>query len=182
MLFLHRHAFLFVCIILVQYHFCFLFSSDEECMIVKTKIPFKVSVEMVPCPQNLYKKSNKLFDPEQCFTKKAALWCIKKESLDQKIEPVTRCQNVVPFGMAVLSDNKKFMMRPFAKLQQQVCTGQNHYRLQDDNYDIEYGYSFLLIGNHLYNDPLPEAYRKYLAEQYYTKRSTLWCVRQSSVK
>lgn len=120
MLFLPRYAFLFICLFLVQYHSCLLFSIHKADRV-------ESSVEMVPL-------------------------------------------------------SKKVIMRPFAKLQQQVRAGVNHYRLDDDDYDAQFGYNYLLIGNDLYNEPLPEAYRKYLTEQYYTRRSTLWCVRSNSQK
>jgi hypothetical protein len=125
----------------------------------------KMQHDMIPFRENAYSKPYKMFQtPEQCCTKKATLWCIWFDGHHEYMRL------------------RAMTMKPFGRLEYYNYDKVQRHRLQDDNYDEQSGYNFLLIGNDLYNDPLPEAYRNYLPEQYYTKRSKLWCVRTVSQK
>lgn len=91
---------------------------------------------------------------EQCYTKKAAMWCIvKHEEPEKKL-----CVNNIPFV-----SKKMIEMQPFDPILY---------------YHAEFKYAFLSLGTFLYNQVVPEIYWKHPPEQCYTKKATLFCVKK----
>lgn len=179
MLFLQRQSLLCVCIILMQFYACLVVSAPANdhfagvsSVCAVTKIPFKISVEMKPFDKNLYQKPYKMFDPEQCYTRRAALWCVQLNTSAEACIHKPPCSTIVPF------ENKKITiplsLSSFAAIRHIVCQGVSHYYLQDDDYDKLHGYWYVLTGHYMVNEHLSESSKKPLPEPYYTKRAKYW--------
>lgn len=178
MIFLHRFLVMYLYTIYILSHASifsmhkFVDECDQQNIGNVTKVPFKKTIIMQPFDKNLYPtRVSGLFYPEQCYTKRATLWCGTEEVLSKKAQKQSRCVTVIPF-----KNDYKINISSFVATLEPHATeeGVPRYYLRDDNYDIEYGYSFLLIGNEIYNESVPEQYRQYLPDQYFTKKFTVW--------
>lgn len=106
-----------------------------------------------PFDEDCYEQFIKSNCPEQHFTKRSSLYFRDRDDSSEN-ERISTC-TTTPF--------KSIAMEPFDRLQ-------FHHE--------EFGYSFLISGLFLYNQFVDTLHQKTLPEQYYTRKSTLWCVKR----